>query len=86
MAPTGDLSRTRGWIVALTLPYALYYFADPMNGVEHQVLWTQLPALIWPVFGRDTKSFVHLGIALTVWAAGTIAAVLWVRKRGLRIR
>lgn len=82
----GDLRRTRGWIVTLTLPYALYYFADPMNGVEHQVLWTQLPALIWPVFGRDTKSFVHLGIALTVWVAGTIAAVLWVRKRGLRIR
>ncbi|MEE6138478.1 hypothetical protein SKC41_19380 [Mycobacterium sp. 050128] len=81
----GDLRRTRGWIVALTLPYALYYFADPMNGVEHRLLWTQIPALIWPVFGRDTKSMVHLGIALTVWAAGTIAAALWVRKRGLRI-
>lgn len=82
----GDHRRTRGWILALTLPYALYYFADPMNGVEHRLLWTQLPALIWPVFGRDTKSFVHLGIALTVWAMGTIAAVLWVQKRGLRIR
>jgi hypothetical protein len=82
----GDRRRTRGWIAALTLPYALYYFADPMNGVEHQVLWTQIPALIWRVFGRDTKSFVHLGIALTVWAAGSIAAVLWVHKRGLRIR
>ncbi|MCV7413483.1 hypothetical protein [Mycobacterium florentinum] len=82
----GDRRRTRGWIAALTLPYALYYFADPMNGVEHQVLWTKIPALIWPVFGRDTKSFVHLAIALTVWAVGTIAAVLWVRKRGLRIR
>lgn len=31
----GDRRRTRGWIIALTLPYALYYFADPMNGVEH---------------------------------------------------
>jgi hypothetical protein len=81
-----DRRRTRGWIIALTLPYALYYFADPMNGVEHQVLWTQLPALIWPVFGRETKSFVHLGIALAVWAVGSIAAVLWVHKRGLRIR
>jgi hypothetical protein len=82
----GDHRRIRGWIAALTLPYALYYFADPMNGVEHQLLWTQIPALIWPVFGRDTKSFVHLAIALTVWAGGTIAAVLWVRWRGLRIR
>jgi hypothetical protein len=77
--------RTRGWILALTLPYALYYIADPMNGVEHRVLWTQLPALIWPVFGRDTKSFVHLAIALGVWIAGSVAALLWVRKRGLRI-
>ncbi|GBG38732.1 hypothetical protein [Mycobacterium montefiorense] len=82
----GDRRRTRGWIGALTLPYALYYFADPMNGVEHQLLWTKLPALIWPVFGRDTKSFVHLAIALSVWAGGSVAAVLWVRKRGLRIR
>ena len=81
-----DRRRTRGWIAALTLPYALYYVADPMNGVEHRVLWKQIPALIRPVFGRDTKSFVHLGIALMVWAVGSVAAVLWVRKRGLRIR
>jgi hypothetical protein len=82
----GDRRRTRGWMVALTLPYALYYLADPMNGVEHQVLWTQIPKLVWPVFGRDTKSFVHLGVALMVWAVGSVAAVLWVHKRGLRIR
>jgi hypothetical protein len=81
-----DARRIRGWIVALTLPYVLYYVADPMNGVEHRVLWTQLPALIWPVFGRDTKSFVHLGIAVLVWVVGSLAAVLWVRRRGLRIR
>src|ERR1700722_7413671 len=82
----GDRRRTRGWMVALTLPYALYYVADPMNGVEHRVLWTQIPALIWPVFGRDTKSFVHLAIALAVWIGGTVAAVLWVHKRGLQIK
>ncbi len=82
----GDRRRTRGWIAALTLPYALYYVADPMNGVEHKVLWTQIPSLIWPVFGRDTKSFVHLAIALSVWVAGSVVAVLWVHKRGLRIR
>lgn len=81
-----DRRRTGGWIAALTLPYAVYYVADPMNGVEHQVLWTKVPALIWPVFGRDTKSFVHLGIAVAVWVLGTAVAVLWVRRRGLAIR
>ncbi|WP_197516233.1 hypothetical protein [Mycobacterium sp. 1465703.0] len=82
----GDLRRTRSWVVALTLPYALYYVADPMNGVEHRVLWHRAPALIWPVLGRDTKSFVHLAIAVSVWIAGSIAAVFWVRRRGLQIR
>ncbi len=82
----GDHRRTGGWLLALTLPYALYYVADPMAGVEHRVLWRQVPKLIWPVFGRDTKSFTHLAIATGVWMAGTAAAVLWVRKRGLQIR
>lgn len=82
----GDRRRTGSWLAVLTLPYALYYVADPMNGVEHKVLWTNLPAMIWPVFGRDTKSFVHLAIAVGVWVCGTAAAVLWVRKRGLTIR
>ncbi len=82
----GDRRRTGGWVLALTLPYALYYVADPMNGVEHRVLWNRVPALIWPVFGRDTKSFVHLAIATGVWIGGTVAALLWVRKRGFQIR
>ncbi|WP_068183756.1 hypothetical protein [Mycobacterium sp. UM_CSW] len=82
----GDRRRTGAWILALTLPYALYYVADPMNGVEHRLLWTKVPALIWPVFGRDTKSFVHLAIAVAVWLAGTVGALVWVRKRGVQIR
>jgi hypothetical protein len=81
-----DRRRTGSWLVALALPYALYYVADPIGGVEHRVLWNQVLAAIGPVLGRDTKSFVHLGIALVVWAAGTVVAALWVRKRGLRIR
>ncbi|MCV7049557.1 hypothetical protein H7H82_02860 [Mycobacterium heidelbergense] len=81
-----DRRRTGDWILALTLPYALYYIADPMNSVEHNVLWTELPALIWPIFGRDTKSFVHLAIAVGVWLAGSVAAVLWVRRRGWQIK
>lgn len=81
-----DARRTRSWLAALTLPYVLYYVADPMNGVEHNVLWKTVPRLIRPVFGRDTKSFVHLGIAVAVWLAGTLAALLWVRRRGLHIK
>jgi hypothetical protein len=42
--------------------------------------------LVLPVFGRDTKSLAHLAIALGVWLAGSVAALLWVRKRGLQIR
>lgn len=82
----GDLRRTRSWLLALALPYALYYVADPMNGVEHRVLWQQVPALIWPVFGRDTKSLVHVAIAVTVWVACSVAALGWVRRRGLQVR
>ncbi|MHA0285546.1 hypothetical protein ACXYX3_03735 [Mycobacterium sp. C3-094] len=74
------------WLTALALPYALYYIADPIGGVEHDVFWNQVPAAIGPILGRDTKSFVHLGIALAVWALTTAAAVLWVRRRGLRLR
>lgn len=81
-----DLRRTCGWLMVVTLPYALYYVADPVDGVGHRVLWRQLPASIGPVFGRDTKSFVHLGIAVVVWISGTVAAELWVRRRGLRIK
>lgn len=82
----GDRRRMGGWLLALTLPYALYYVADPMNGVEHRVLWTQVPKLVWPVFGRETKSFVHLAIAAGVWTLATGAAMVWVRKRGLEMR
>jgi hypothetical protein len=81
-----NLRRTAGWLLAITLPYALYYVADPMGGFEHRMFWTQLPAAIGPVFGRDTKSFVHLGMALFVWLGGTVVALLWVRRQGLRFR
>lgn len=73
------------WLTALALPYALYYVADPIGGVEHQLFWNRLPAAIGPLLGRDTKTFVHLAVALTVWVLGTAAAVWWVRRRGLRM-
>lgn len=82
----GNRRRTAGWVLALTLPYALYYVADPMNGVEHKFLWTKVPAMIWPIFGRDTKSFVHLAIAAAVWIGGTVAALIWVRKKGFQVK
>jgi hypothetical protein len=81
-----DHRRIAVWLFALLLPYGLYYVADPMDGVGHRVLWRQLPASIGPVLGRDTKSVVHLGIAFGVWVVGLVAAELWARKRGLRIR
>jgi hypothetical protein len=81
-----DRRRTAAWLLALALPYALYYIADPVGGVGHRMLWRQLPAAIGPVLGRDTKSFVHLGIAVAVWLAGMVAAELWVSKRGLQFR
>jgi hypothetical protein len=81
-----DWRRSATWILALTLPYALYYVADPMGGVEHKALWTTVPAAIGPVFGRDTKSFVHLGIAVVVWSVGTLFACWWERRRGLQFR
>lgn len=74
------------WLTALMLPYALYYVADPIGGVEHRLFWNRLPDAIGPLMGRDTKTFVHLAVALTVWVLGTAAAVWWVRRRGLRMR
>ena len=58
----------------------------PMNGVEHRVMWTQVPALMWPVLGRDAKSFWHLVIAVAVWITGTCAAVVWARTRHFQIK
>jgi hypothetical protein len=81
-----DYRRTTGWLVAITLPYALLYVADPMDGVGHRILWNKLPAAIGPVLGRDTKSLVHLAVALIVWLGGTILAQMWVRRRGLHIQ
>ncbi|MDR3659467.1 MAG: hypothetical protein P4L86_03460 [Mycobacterium sp.] len=85
-----DRGRTAAWLVSLVLPYALYLVADPVGGVEHRELWRKLPTAFAHVFGavlgRDTKSFVHLGIALTVWVAGTVFADWWIRRRGVRFR
>lgn len=81
-----DRRRTGNWLLSLTLPYAVYYVADPMDGVEHHVLWTVVPEMFWPVFGRDSKSLVHLGIALGVWLTGSVVGALWVRKRGIHCR
>jgi hypothetical protein len=80
-----DRRRTGAWLSAVVLPYLLFYLADPMDGLGHRLVWRQLPAAIGPVLGRDTKSLVHLVISLTIWVAGTVAAHLWVRNRGLRI-
>ncbi|WP_370069046.1 hypothetical protein [Mycobacterium sp. MAA66] len=85
-----DRWRTGVWISSLALPYALYYVADPMGGVEHRELWRNLPLvfshIFGPVLGRDTKSFVHLGFAFAVWIVGTVMADQWIRRRGVKFR
>lgn len=85
-----DRRRIALWLSSLALPYALYFVADPVGGVEHRELWRSLPNAVahvfGPVLGRDTKSAVHLGIAVVVWLAGTLFADWWVRRRGVRFR
>ena len=65
-------------------------FDDPDLGIETAMTHArqrgaQLFTLVGRVLGRDSKSFVHLGIALAVWTACTVIALLWVRRRGLRM-
>lgn len=85
-----DRRRIALWLSSLALPYALYFIADPIGGVEHRELWRALPTavarVVGPVLGRDTKSAVHLAIAVVVWIAGTLFADWWVRRRGVQFR
>jgi hypothetical protein len=81
-----DRRRLALWAMALVLPYALYYVADPLGGVEHRWFWNTLPNVVGPILGRDTKSYVHLGVAAAVWLGGLAAATLWARRRGLHLR
>lgn len=73
------------WVASLSLPYALFYLADPIDGLPHKFLWRELPAAIGPIFGHHSHSFVHIGIALGVWIAGTVAAQLYFSRRGLHV-
>src|SRR4029077_14305128 len=72
-----DRRGTIRWIAHLVLPYALYYVADPTGGIEHNVFWRQVPRAIAPILGRESRSFVHIGIAAAVWAIATAVAVLF---------
>jgi hypothetical protein len=75
------------WIAHLVLPYVLYDVADPTGGVEHNFFWRQVPRAIAPMLGRESRSFVHIGVAAAVWVIATGGAVLIFSGRGLtRIR
>ena len=80
-----DRRATIRWIAHLALPYALYYVADPTGGIEHKFLWREVPRAIAPMLGRESRSFVHIGIAAAVWAIATAVAVLIFWGRGRRI-
>ena len=72
-----DCRSTIRWIAHLVLPYALYYVADPTGGIEHDFFWRQVPESIAPILGRESRSFVHIGIAAAVWAITTALALLF---------
>jgi hypothetical protein len=80
-----DLRAMARWIAHLVLPYALYFVADPTDGIEHDFLWSQVPRAIAPILGPESRSFVHIGIAAAVWAITTAVAVLFFSARGLQI-
>jgi hypothetical protein len=80
-----DRRKTIRWISHLALPYALYYVADPTGGIEHKVFWRQLPRLIAPILGRESRGFIHIGIAAAVWVIATAVALLFFSGRGLQI-
>jgi hypothetical protein len=80
-----DRRATIRWIAHLVLPYAVYYVADPTGGIEHKFFWRHVPRAIAPILGRESRSFVHIGIAVTVWAIATAVAMLFFSGRGLQI-
>jgi hypothetical protein len=76
-----DRRATIRWIAHLVLPYALYYVADPTGGIEYNFFWRQVPRAIAPILGRESRSFVHIGIAAAVWTIATAVAVLFFGAR-----
>ncbi|GAC1636403.1 MAG: hypothetical protein NVS4B6_04700 [Mycobacterium sp.] len=80
-----NIYATFRWVGHLLLPYALYYVADPIGGVDHNFLWRQVPRAIGPILGRQSRSFVHIGIAAAVWLVATAIAVLLVSRSGLQV-
>ncbi|HEY7052058.1 MAG TPA: hypothetical protein VH496_07975 [Mycobacterium sp.] len=80
-----DRRATLKWIAHLALPYLLYYVADPVGGVEHKFLWREVPRAVASILGRESRSFVHIGIAFAVWAVTTALALLFFSGRGLHI-
>jgi hypothetical protein len=80
-----QLRRTSKWLVHLALPYVVFYVADPIYGLPHQLLWRQVPAALGPVLGHGSRGFIHIGFALIVWIICTAAAQVVVAVRGLHI-
>lgn len=76
-----DRQATTKWIAHLVLPYALYYVADPTGGIDHKFFWSQVPRIIAPMLGRQSRSYVHIGIAAAVWAVATAAALVFFAGR-----
>lgn len=81
-ARRGERGRTLRWLGCLALPWALSLGVDPLADLLVQGLarWhRRLPA---GVFGAGGLALLA-GLAL--YAAGTLAALSWARRRGLRL-
>jgi hypothetical protein len=82
----GDVGRTTAWLAHLALPYGLFYVADPVYGLPHTWFRGHVPAVLNSFIGPNVdRSLFHIGTALLVWAIGSLAAVVVIRVRGLRI-
>ena len=74
--------RTARWLIHLVLPYALLYAVDPLS---------KLPTIA--IVGLHlrggsalVRAVVVCGLGASMWALGFTAALILVRRRGIRIR
>jgi len=77
-----DRRRTLAWLVHLAIPYALLYLVDPVGDLPAGAF----RALPRPWHSPGLRGLLFTGYGLLIWAAGTGFALLWVRRRGLRLR
>jgi hypothetical protein len=96
----GPFTPPRSWLsgVAANLGLALVWLlVQPLHPRHHHdwviligtyfssFFWRQVPRATGPILGRESRSFIHIGIAAAIWAIATALAMLFFSGRGLRI-